>query len=90
MANSKLFWYNRETTATPMNNLNIPSGIESNALANAPSAMMSPAAFATNSITSIAATLAPAIGALATLGIVGLGMKTIITGKNPLKSNTVG
>lgn len=73
-----------------MNNINIPTGIESQALANAPSAMMNPAEFAANSITGIAATLAPAIGALATLGIVGLGMKAIITGKNPLGSNKVG
>ncbi|MBP9850944.1 MAG: hypothetical protein KBC47_04595 [Candidatus Peribacteraceae bacterium] len=72
-----------------MTNFNIPSGIESQALANAPSAMMSPAAFATNSITSIAATLMPAVSALATLGIVGLGMKAIITGKNPIGSKNV-
>ncbi len=72
-----------------MNNLNVPSDIESQALANAPSAMMSPGQFAANSITGIAATLAPAIGALATLGIVGLGMKAIITGKNPLGNNKV-
>ncbi len=72
-----------------MNNINIPTGIESQALANAPSAMMNPAEFAANSITGIAATLAPAIGALATLGIVGLGMKAIITGKNPLGSKNI-
>lgn len=72
-----------------MNNLNIPGGIESQALANAPSTMMNPAEFAANSVTGIAATLAPAIGALATLGIVGLGMKAIITGKNPLGNNKV-
>jgi hypothetical protein len=70
-----------------MNNLNIPTGIEANALANAPSSMLSPAEFATNSVASIAATLAPAIGAFATLGIVGIGLKAIITGKNPLQSN---
>ena len=72
-----------------MTGLNIPSGIETQALANAPSAMMSPAAFATSSITSIATTLMPAVGALATLGIVGIGMKAIITGKNPLDSKNV-
>lgn len=72
-----------------MSGLNIPSGIETQALANAPSAMMAPAAFAANSITSIAASLMPAVGALAALGIAGLGMKTIITGKNPLGSKNV-
>lgn len=70
-----------------MTNINIPTGIETAALSNTPAALPSPAAFASQSVLGIATALAPAVGALATLGIVGIGMKAIITGKNPLSSN---
>jgi hypothetical protein len=72
-----------------MTNINIPTGPENLALSNAPAVIPTPAAFASQSVLGIATALAPAVGALATLGIVGIGMKAIITGKNPLKSEKV-